>query len=396
MIGASYSSDLAAGFAAVGHPEAAATAASYAETVRQSYQMAVDYINQQGGFHGCPVQLAFHDFKSLGASGFDGESQQECTDFTQDQPVSFVYAAGLESRVLVECLHQHGVAVHISYFSPDQPDYDTYRGTLYQPDALSVSRYGPFIDQFAAAGYFDGQGTKVGILVGDDGTGSRPRMVNDLWVPQLKARGLDPVVFNYQVINGYSDVSRVTTVFGQAVLQFKGQGVNHVLIPPDQGNAAIFFTQAAESQGYRPRYGITSESAASTWYSVPAGQRTGTVAISYTVFDVFANQALVDQNPATPARQWCQALYIPQNLQVDYRWCDLLQFLQDAFANEDPSHDALLRGTEALGNSHQSASGIGATFFGPGRYDGAAQIRAMAWDDGAGDWSYVGPVVDVP
>ena len=81
---------------------------------------------------------------------------------------------------------------------------------------------------------------------------------------------------------------------------------------------------------------------------------------------------------------------------MDYDWCEFLQFLQDAFANENPSHDALLRGTEALGTSHVSGVGFGGTLFGPGRYDGLTQIRPMLWDDAVGDWTYVGPIVDIP
>jgi hypothetical protein len=279
-------------------------------------------------------------------------------------------------------------------FSADQSDLEAYRGTLFEPDSLTVSRYGPFIDQFAAAGYFD-PGSKVGILVGDDGSGSRTRMAEELWKPQLAARGLDPVIFNYRTANGINDASRVATAMGQAVLQFKAAQVNHVLMPPDEAEGLVFFTQAAESQSYRPRYGITSESGAGLWSTAPAAQRPRAVAISYRLSDV-ATQSVRDQNPAPPARARCEALYVAQNLAVDYPWCEFLSFLQDVFANEDPSHDALLRGADALGSSHQSVSGYGATFFGPNRYDGLAQIRTLAWDDAASEWAYVSPPVDVP
>ena len=394
-IGASFSSDLSTGLAIVGHPDAAATAANYAATVKQSYQMGVDDLNQRGGLHGCPVELAFHDFKALGSDGFDGESQQECTDFAQDQKVDIVYTNALENQVLVECLAQAGIPVNIGYFSPDQPDYARYSSILLGQDALTVSRFGPFIDAWANAGYFD-PGSKVGILAGDDGTGSRTHLVNDIWVPELKARGLDPVVFPYRVINGYNDVSRVTSLFSQAVLQFKAAGVNHVIMPPDQQNGVIFFTQVADSQGYHPRYGVTSESGALAWYSAPSGQRANAVAISYRMSDVALNQQVVDQNPATPTRTRCEQLYEPQNIQVDYRWCDFLQFLQDALANSDYSAQALQQGVEALSSSHASGIGIGGTRFGPDAHDGLSQVRAMTWDEGAGQWSYDSGPIDIP
>ena len=396
VIGASYSSDLASALATVGNPAYAAAQENYAQTVQQSYKLGADDLNQRGGLHGCSVQLVFHDFKTLGSDGRDGQSQQECTDFTQDHKVSMVYANAIEDRVLVECLHQQGVPVTMAAgaFSADQPDMEKYRGTLFQPNSLTVSRYGPFIDQFAAAGYFD-PGAKVGILVGDDGSGSRIRMVNELWKPQLQARGFDPVVFQYTTAEGISDASRVATVMGQAVLQFKAAQVDHVLMPPDEAEGLVFFTQAADSQSYRPRYGITTESGAQGWYTAPADQRSRAVAISYRVDDV-NTQSVLDQNPATPTRAHCQELYLAQNLPVDYPWCDFLSFLQEVFANEDPSTDAMLHDVEALGSAHQSASGYGATFFGPSRYDGLTQIRTLVWDDAASEWAYASPVVDVP
>ena len=395
-IGASFSSDLATGLAIVGHPDAAATYANYTATVKQSYQLAADDLNQRGGIHGCPVELAFHDFKSLGADGFDGESQQECTDFVQDQKVDVVYTNALENQVLVECLAQAGVPVNIGYFSPDKPDFDRYSSILLGQDAMAVSRFGPFIGAWAQAGYFADQGTKVGILAGDDGSGSRFHLVDDIWVPELKAMGYDPEVFKYRSINGYNDVSRVTSLFSQAVLQFKGTGVNHVIIPPDQSNGVIFFTQVADSQGYHPRYAVTSESGAASWYSVTSSQRARAVALSYRINDVVLDQDLVDQNDPTPTRTRCIQLYQPQNILVDYRWCDFLQFLQDALANSDFSVAALQQGIESLDTAHASGQGYGTTRFGPGAHDGLAHIRAMLWDDNANQWAYTSGLIDIP
>jgi len=394
-IGASYSSDLSTGLAAVGNPAAAAQAGNYTQTVKQSYQLGVDDLNKRGGLHGCPVQLAFHDFKALASDGFDGQSQQECTDFVQDQKVDIVFTGGLENQVLVQCLDRAGVPLNIGYFSADAPDYKRYANTLLGQDALTVSRFGPFIDAWSAAGYFDPR-AKVGILAGDDGTGSRTRLVDSIWTPKLKAMGINPVVFRYRVINGYNDVSRVTSLFSQAVLQFKAAGVDHVIIPPDQNNGLIFFTQVAESQGYRPRYALTSESGAAGWYSVPAGQRPRAVAVSYRVTDVILDPKLVDQNEATPTRVRCNQMYRPRNMIVDFRWCDFLQFLQDALVKEPYSRDALRRGVEALGTSHRSAIGFGGTRFGADAHDGLAQIRTMAWDDGANQWKYVSAPTAVP
>ena len=53
-------------------------------------------------------------------------------------------------------------------------------------------------------------------------------------------------------------VYAIASEFQSAVLKFKAAGVDHVMVTPDNGDAAIFFTQVAESQGYRPRYAMTT------------------------------------------------------------------------------------------------------------------------------------------
>ena len=55
--------------------------------IQQGYQLGIDEINRTGGLAGCRAALAMHDFQFLANDGWDGESQKECTDYTEDQHV---------------------------------------------------------------------------------------------------------------------------------------------------------------------------------------------------------------------------------------------------------------------------------------------------------------------
>lgn len=403
-LGVSYSSDLAAGLSAVGNPSAAAQAGDLVKQQQAIYQRTADDLNQRGGLAGCKVQLVFHDFKSLGAGGFSGESQSECADFAEDKHVFAVITGALENRTLITCLAQRKTPVlfNSTQYNATSADYKTYRGYLYQPTYLNPDRWASFIDQYNAAGYFD-KGAKVGILLADNGYGSNQRLVEQIWKPKLAALGITPVVFTFKMITGYSDVSSVTSQFNSAVLQFRSQGVTHVMSTPDAGDMAIFFTQVASSQNYRPRYALNSLSGAVVWPTEPADQRPGAVAISFTSFDLGTapDPAQLASNPASKARSDCDALFKGRNgstpMSAIYPVCDQMNFLRLSLQGaSDVTPAALLAGSERLGNTMSIASGFSNATFGAGRYDGASSTRAMLWDEPSKIWKYVTPPTPVP
>jgi ABC-type branched-subunit amino acid transport system substrate-binding protein len=403
-LGVSYSSDLAAGLSAVGNPSAASQAGDFVKQQQAIYQRTADDVNQRGGLAGCKVQLVFHDFKSLGAGGFSGESQSECADFAEDKHVFAVITGALENRTLITCLAQHKTPVlfNSSQYNPTTPDYKEYRGYLYQPGYINPDRWGPYIDQYNAAGYFD-KGAKVGILLADNGYGSNQRLVEQIWKPRLAALGITPVVFTFKMITGYSDVSGVTSQFNSAVLQFRSQGVTHVMTTPDAGDAVIFFTQVASSQNYHPRYALSTLSAAQAWETEPADQRPRAVAISFTSFDLgpTPNPTQAATNPASKARSDCDALFKGRNgstpMTSIYPVCDQMNFLQAALRGaSDVTPAALLAGVEKLGNTLPLAAGYANAKLGPGVYDGGSATRAMLWDEPSKMWKYVSPPTPVP
>lgn len=403
-LGVSYSSDLATGLGAVGNPGAASQAGDLVKQTQAMYQRAVDDLNARGGLAGCKVQLVYHDFKALGADGFSGESQTECADFAEDQHVFAVIAAALENKTLIDCLAQHKTPVLFggAEYNPVSADYAKYRGYLYQPAYLNPDRFGPYIDQWKAAGYFDPT-AKVGILLADDGYGNNQRLVDQIWKPKLAALGITPVVFTFKMIGGYSDVSSVTSQMGSAVLQFRGQGVDHVMMTPDGGDATIFFTQVASNQKYYPRYAMTSQNTPAVWGTEPADQRPNAIAISSSTFDLGQNPDAqeVASLPPSQARTDCDALFKGHTgtapMTAVYALCDQMNFLRLALNGApEPSTAALLAGAERLGNSMASASGFANARFRPNGYDGGSASRAMRWDEPSQAWKYVAAPQPIP
>ncbi len=404
-IGVSYSSDIATGLAAVGNPSAATQFGDYVQQQQALYQRMADDINARGGLAGCKVALVYHDFKALGSDGFSGESQTECSDFAEDQHVFAVISTTLENRTLVDCLAQHNV-VNLFYgftYNPTAADLAKYRGYFYQPSYVAAHRYGPFIDQLAGAGYFP-SGAKVGILLADDGSGVNTDLVNNVWKPRLAALGINPVVFTFHQIESYSDVAGVTSQLSAAVLQFKAAGVDHVMSTPDNGDAVIFFTQVADSQGFHPRYALTTAAVPSAWGTEPASQRPNALTVSYSIGDLGAvdDDREVASNPPNDARAHCDALYQGQTgnapLATAYRVCDAFNFLAAALSGASAvTADALLAGAENLGSSLALSDGYSnATFSPPGHYDGGSATRVMQWDEGSQVWRYVSGVLPLP
>jgi hypothetical protein len=398
-IGVDYSGDEGAGLAAVGHPSAGFT--QYAQSLQQGWQIGIDYLNSHGGLAGCKVSLYAHDMPSLAADGFSGESQKECTDFAQDQHV-FVAVPGLsgslQNKVLITCLAQAHIPVFwngIAY-SPSEADFSAYRGYLYEI-GIAYERFGPFLPALAQAGYF-GTGAKVGILLADDGSGDNQHLVNDIWLPQLKAMNIPTSVFTYSEVESFSDAGDASSQFQSAVLQFKTAGVNHVLITPDGGDADIFFTAAAEGQNFHPRYGMTTDSTPPGMADAPSDQAAGAMAVSWSVGD-FINTAGGNSLPpgisSNSMRTLCAQLYsgyaAAQGEPVSnfYGWCDTLVLLQLALGHApSPTPAALLSGIESLGTTFVPAETYGTSRFGPGRYDGATSVRVLLWSNQSGGWVF--------
>jgi ABC-type branched-subunit amino acid transport system substrate-binding protein len=219
----------------------------------------VQHINSNGGVAGRKIKLNYYTRDAQGNKTQTAVEQEMCEQWTQDNRV-FAVLAG-EEDILRGCLAKAGVS-HIYenvFSSSDNKTFSTFR-TYYEINAINLSHLGDAMpDQLAAGGYFS-PGAKVGVVTFDDP--QYQRAVSQHLKPALAKRGIALAREAYvHTPQSTEDQSRSASQFPSIVLQFKTEGIDHVIILGDSGGGLnIFMTKAAESQDYRPKYGLTSAS----------------------------------------------------------------------------------------------------------------------------------------
>ncbi|MGH9187938.1 MAG: hypothetical protein ACRD0U_19355 [Acidimicrobiales bacterium] len=174
------------------------------------------------------------------------------------------------------------------------------------------------------------------------------------------------------------------------MLRFKSQGINRVLVLADQGGGIpIFFTGTAETQGYRPRLGLTSSSVPQGLIDeglvAPEAFR-GAVTVGWNPFgdlrleDAEAGLgygACIEILEAGGALPWSDT----NNLLVSLRTCDGFLFVRAAIQAglPDITGASFVAGAEA-----QSAFPSALTYrvsTAPGRHSGVAAVRHSTYED---------------
>lgn len=226
----------------------------------QQAQAAVDAANAQGGLFGRRLKIRFKDIGILQtAQNPSGVGQQVCTYFSQDQRVMAVWNISTQldqAPTFRGCLAKAGIplfstaarAVDDRLFNELSPFY-------YHSMMVSWTRLAPvLVSRLRAQGYFGGWNTalgragtapvSIGILVQDEPQGRRTATV--------LTKALNAAGFKSVLTYAYTDASQ-----GQqaSVQKFKGSGVTHVVVTDVELTA---FQQAASTQAYKPRYGITT------------------------------------------------------------------------------------------------------------------------------------------
>ena len=405
-IGISYSSDMGAAVTALSNPTEGSDIQAYANQLKALYQTMADWINANGGLgaDGCPVAIVYHDFHTLGSDGYGGESQAECIDFTEDQHVFAIIPMAVENRVLITCAAQHHTPVLWEYcgceYIPDQADFSEYRGYIYSPDGIAAHRFAPFIPIWKQGGLF-GPGSKVGVLIGDDGSGSA-QYAASTWKPQLEAMGIEPVEFTYTRPQSIADNDQTMSQFQSAILAFKTAGVNQVLFSVGVEGASLF-PSAAAAQNYYPAWGLSSATNIDTPVLYPDSEQGKVVGASYYYQDVWSNEGQLASNPPSDARNTCNGIYKNKTgslpLSQAYWICDDFFFLRSGLRGTSfLTPQTLLAGIDGLGAAGQSsANSYGAEHFSsPAGYDGAKSARAVVWDKANQTYNYAGPVQPVP
>lgn len=367
-------------------------------------EAAIAALNARGGLFGRRLVGIYLDIPTTQDS--NTSAQAACSSFTQDNTVVAVVNGALENDNdnFRTCMAKAGVPVLALGGQPfDDKVFSDAKGYYGNVIAPSWNRLAPaLVSALTDDGWFSGWDTnlgapgtaavKVGLLAQDN---PRGRRVAALITRALAAKGHAPASTVYYASEGTSLQSEGLTALQSAVTRFRSDGVTHV-ISADQ--FLVFFQSAAESQRYRPRYGVNSLNAPSTLMAstAPAAQMAGASGLGYVPsLDVDAAQ----EPPMGEATAFCRAAMRRAGLNYSGKrfadgyslaYCDALRLVVEAAtAGGGLTGPQVLDGIERLGRSFSPAS-----TFRSGLGRGARSLpgagRVLRWTTGCGCFAYSG------
>lgn len=382
---------------AAGADEANAAAGSSATTgnPQQQWMILINEVNGRGGVAGHRVEPIFFRIDANG--DFAAQSQAACSHFTEDHRVVAVLGSGINftPASFYDCLDRAGVSVISSGGSSDRQDL-AKRPLMLLANAMTLDRtVASTVEGLAAQGWL-AEGARVGVVTYDEPTFRRA--VAGPLRQALKQRGATLTEEQYvqfpQSTAGYGPIAAQTS---NAVLRFNTERIDRVLFIEVGGEIALFFMQAAESQGYRPVYGLSSnDGGAVLAANVPKAQLRGARGIGW----VPSIDVAPDHDPLTKAagRQRCLKIFAAEGvtfssanaLAIGTTQCDLLRVLELAGARAGAmTGQGIAAGAMQLGTSFESAVTF-STAFGRDRRDGAASYRPTAFLGECECFRYVG------
>lgn len=383
-IGFQVAGNLGAGFALVG-----ATGSPPQE--RLIVETFVDYINKTGGLAGRKVVPVIHETDPTGGT-WATQAAAACATFTEDNKVLIVGTSVVGgSDALYNCLSSKGVPeIEQNLWLFDHTYYNK-PGLLYQPGRASPDRWAKaYVDGLLTAGYFNGN-PKVGLVRFDAPVFQR--ISTNVLNPQMKAHGLkftdEIAITSPESVAAFSSVS---SQISNAILRLRNDGVTNVMFLENAGILPFLFMPAAESQGYRPRYGLSSSDIPATQENqVPPVQLKGSVGVGWLPgSDVGNNQEPTDNPAAVMCYQLTQANFSGTTGFYRLPPCDTVLFLRKVLDTApDLTTEGIRATAEQLGASYDSPVSFG-NRLAPGRYDGGENYRLLFFDDGCTCYRFSG------
>jgi hypothetical protein len=248
-----------------------------------------------------------------------------------------------------------------------------------------------------AQGFFSGN-HRVGLVTFDEP--NFVRASDNAYKPALMSRGVR-LAEEARIAEPKApgDLGAEAAAVSSAVLRFQRSGVDRVVFLEGGGDLALFYMNAAESQGYHPRYGLNSQDAGSVLaQNVPAAQLRGAVGIGW-----LPGTDVTDANdpPRWPARQRCRDVMAGATFPTRYAEtnaglvCDQINVFAAAVTAGAPSItvDTVLAGLNRLSTSVPLAASF-AGRFATDSHDGIGAVRDIAFLDDCSCFRYTS--ADIP
>ena len=364
-------------------------------------RVVVDDVNARSGLGGRRVVPVVYNIDTSEYN--DNQNvvlQRACTRFTQDHHVVAAvvswHARGVHS---FEACMEKTQALTVDPNGQITGDATTLRAYPHYvtPNGLGIDRVARLLPAgVGGAGFFGHE--PIGVLASD--TPDQHRAVDGQLRPALRAVGANlKTVYYLAPAESLSDAGRLSSELASAVLKFRSDGITRVV---DLNGSVLLFATQAESQGYRPRYALTSGSApaALTANGVPRAQLEGARAIGW--MPVYDEEQVRPQD-APPGQRRCLDLMKRKGQQLSgatviytaLTYCEELAFLK-ALADRVPPSTALtgssLRSALPQVGGFSSALAFG-TMVSLSRRDGASGYRTVGFQDDCGCFRYTTSVM---
>jgi hypothetical protein len=368
------------------------------ETVdqRAAVEAVIADANVKGGIGGRQIVPVWRGEDVVGPPQADAD-QAACAAFTEDDHVfAAIQIEPIAGGAFLACMAQRGVPViENPQASVDAAFLDELRPYVFMPSTPESTRLGrAWVDLLERDGWF-GTDPRVGIVYPDDPYGINRRTVEHI-TAHLATRGIE-----LAASAGFETSPPNVAQVGNAVLRFKTEGVTNVLILDALSLAATFFMRYAESQDYRPVYGLTSFSiGANLDQNAPPNQLRNATLISWQpTFDSESGDTVAPSDEEARCLETIRAATgAPLSGALArgsaYWACDAIDLLREGLLRAPAITPADFgAGVEAIGPWRPMGT-FGARFA-PGRIDGPSRFGIMHFDERCACLAYVGDPVDV-
>lgn len=393
-------SPITLGVLAAGDPQEGAKQAGgdsgTSASAKQTLRAVLDHYKKQGGIAGRPIKEIFRDIP-VTTTDYNTHLQSMCSLFTEDNEADVVVSGiGFYSAAFTQCLDRAGTP-HIegAYGGTDAEDFNRYRSYYTPNHATYDARFNAVVRAGVEAGRLT-RGMKVGVVIED--CPQIQRAFNGSFVPAAKAVGLVLDTFTHECVEGFKSAGGLAAGNQSAVTRFRTNGVETVMFATHAtGVDLAFFTPAASSQGWQPKYWLDSLGVAAT------GQSSGQYAADQVpqmagagwleVFDI--SKPTHD----SPAQKRCLGIVqqrVPLKTTADfylaYAACDAFFLLEAALLKSGggAEPDALRAGVAAVGTSPVLSAISGRTSLSESKRAGALEWRPFSYKAGCRCFEYTG------
>ena len=358
---------------------------------KKQVDAVVSWIRANGGLAGRRIQVLEHAV-DLSDGSNDAIQNKACVAMAEDLKVHFVVTVLGSLRTLTSCLAKHGIGVLADNATVDDKFRARYEATLASPSETAPGRLMTMlVDHLVQRGWLT-KASKIGIMARDNTDGHA--VVEQYLKPALRRQGLQEVITEYvddQKGDGGSNQS------ASAVLRFRSQGVDR-FIPAFY--SPVYFMIAAERQGYRPAYTVSSNDGPGALVEslAPPNQLENAVGMGWQPYmdigkgkkpgPVSARETLCFQLMQKAGQGANSTLVKGFQVQI----CDLLFYLKELSDRKpDLPRDLLTSGRKALGSTYVSPATYRVDV--SKRTDGMAGFRPLAYLESCECFQYVGGVV---